>query len=207
MENKLQPAPSTIITTELQLGEIYYEAGSFSLLLLVCCGDIDTCSYRIIFVETDFDTLNRMIGFAEDEYTQYTIDRLIDSLNSDTPGVVTVKLAEIGVLIIDEFIMSLIPITELDEEGNEYFPPEEDQRYRLQHFTPTRDLVPPFCETSLGNTPTLQQEYYNNVLATRFLLYVSLLHSYPEYEARLLSKLDDPAIFSLAKLQATKLGG
>jgi hypothetical protein len=190
--------PPIIVTTDLLLSSITFRQENDEVVLMGLYADLETGDANEIAVETNFETLNNLLQYDnDDDYsTNLAVDRLVDRITSSEAEEETIFFDEDGGVNINRFILSLVPLSDYDEEGV-YL--EEDLTYMIAAYTPNKNIVPQF-EFDLPGDDELPA-YYRLVLAGRYAAYLALKLRFPEPVAAEFALLKDSLVFRIAEME------
>jgi hypothetical protein len=190
--------PPIIVTTDLLLSSITFRQDNDEVVLMGLYADLETGDANEIAVETNFETLNNLLQYDnDDDYsTNLAVDRLVDRITSSEAEEETIFFDEDGGVNINRFILSLVPLSDYDEEGV-YL--EEDLTYMIAAYTPNKNIVPQF-EFDLPGDDELPA-YYRLVLAGRYAAYLALKLRFPEPVAAEFALLKDSLVFRIAEME------
>jgi hypothetical protein len=191
--------PNYIFTTFLSISHVFISNGSSDVTLLGCYGNLLTGDLETISVDTDFATLNDLLGVAGPGAEEATdeIARLLSNTSEETN---VADLSASGGLVFTDHIFAFLVVYEEDEDG-QLIESSDDHGYHLNTYIPRGDILNDFDSISIPETGAERLTYLNSLFAMQYQVYLASRKEFGENKALLFANLHDPLHFSLAKTQ------
>jgi hypothetical protein len=191
--------PNYIFTTFLSISHVFISNGSSDVTLLGCYGNLLTGDLETISVDTDFATLNDLLGVAGPGAEEATdeIARLLSNPSEETN---VVDLSASGGLAFNDHIFAFLVIYEEDDDG-QLIETGDDHGYHLNTYISRSNILNDFDNISVPETGAERLIYLNSLFAMQYQLYLACRKEHGENKALLFANLNDPLHFSLAKTQ------
>jgi hypothetical protein len=191
--------PNYIFTTFLSISHVFISNGSSDVTLLGCYGNLLTGDLDTISVDTDFATLNDLLGVAGPGAEEATdeIARLLSNPSEETN---VVDLSASGGLAFNDHIFAFLVIYEEDDDG-QLIETGDDHGYHLNTYIPRGNILHDFDNISVPETGAERLTYLNSLFAMQYQVYLACRKEHGENKALLFANLNDPLHFSFAKTQ------
>jgi hypothetical protein len=191
--------PNYIFTTFLSISHVFISNGSSDVTLLGCYGNLLTGDLETISVDTDFATLNDLLGVAGPGAEEATdeIARLLSNPSEETN---VVDLSASGGLAFNDHIFGFLVIYEEDDDG-QLIETGDDHGYQLNTYIPRGNILNDFDNISVPETGAERLTYLNSLFAMQYQVYLACRKEHGENKALLFANLNDPLHFSFAKTQ------
>ena len=191
--------PNYIFTTFLSISHVFISNGSSDVTLLGCYGNLLTGDLETISVDTDFASLNDLLGVAGPGAEEATdeIARLLSNPSEETN---VVDLSASGGLAFNDHIFAFLVIYEEDDDG-QLIETGDDHGYHLNTYIPRGNILHDFDNISVPETGAERLTYLNSLFAMQYQVYLACRKEHGENKALLFANLNDPLHFSFAKTQ------
>jgi hypothetical protein len=189
--------PFHILTSYLDIFNIFIEEDSSAVSLIGTYGDFIGGDYEAVFIQTSFDLFYELL--SQYEFSDALLQVIAERIARPVPANEVIEIPEGEVLCFPDHIFSLTVMCD-PEEVSRYIP-GEDSDYWLDGFMKRGNLIPEFTSFTLpGDNPGLSL-YYNSLLCMQYVFYLHFKESVDDELALSHAGLNTPLLLAMAKTQ------
>jgi hypothetical protein len=190
--------PNYIFTDYIDITAIAFSHETTEVTLFGVYADLIGGGMPTICIETDFATLNDLLGEigTEGEPIIEQISKLLSVPTDEDP---IIDLTDGGWINITKFIFCFMIIMECDDDDQVV--ETEEYNYRLNAYVPIPEIFPDYYDLEIPTKGAERVAYLNSLIAMQYHVYLSCRKKMDEHMSLVISNLTDPLLFSLAETQ------